>query len=425
MRSRNTWRRTNGEHHRQSQLLDRPAGRGAEAAARRGHASSASSSRPISRCPAPARRPWTSCGTRPRASSSPTRPSPRSSPSRSPSTSFRISTSSWMTATRKEEWKMMVETKKILDPKIKLTATCVRVPVFVGHSEAVNIEFEKPITAEEAREILREAPGVHGRRQARGRRLRDAGRMRRRFRHLRVAHPRGRDGRERPQSCGSSPTTCARARRSTPCRSPRRSSIAGSCGRQPEGEWPTSSRSRFAAPDFAVRQERTCRACPRLTDCGVELLSTGRHGAGACRGRICGHRNRERHRLPENSAARSRRSSAVHGGLLGIRGDVGHEGEMRRHGIQPMMSWRSRLPLRGGAGARRGGRRARRDDRHWRAGKDQGGGQEQRGGDGDRRSRRLSRGRRGDAPVRRDGFAQPCARRSPPRHLPIQAVMMP
>ena len=59
----------------------------------------------------------------------------------------------------KEEWKMMVETKKILDPKIKLTATCVRVPVFVGHSEAVNIEFEQPITADEAREILREAPG--------------------------------------------------------------------------------------------------------------------------------------------------------------------------------------------------------------------------------------------------------------------------
>jgi aspartate-semialdehyde dehydrogenase len=59
----------------------------------------------------------------------------------------------------KEEWKMVVETKKILDPKIKLTATCVRVPVFIGHSEAVNIEFEKPITADEAREILREAPG--------------------------------------------------------------------------------------------------------------------------------------------------------------------------------------------------------------------------------------------------------------------------
>src|SRR6476619_1197984 len=60
----------------------------------------------------------------------------------------------------KEEWKMTVETKKILDSKIKLTATCVRVPVFVGHSEAVNIEFERPLSAEEAREILREAPGV-------------------------------------------------------------------------------------------------------------------------------------------------------------------------------------------------------------------------------------------------------------------------
>src|ERR1700689_4828745 len=59
----------------------------------------------------------------------------------------------------KEEWKMVVETKKILDPKIKLTATCVRVPVFIGHSEAVNLEFEKPITADEAREVLRNAPG--------------------------------------------------------------------------------------------------------------------------------------------------------------------------------------------------------------------------------------------------------------------------
>ncbi|HXW72368.1 MAG TPA: aspartate-semialdehyde dehydrogenase [Methylocella sp.] len=59
----------------------------------------------------------------------------------------------------KEEWKMMAETKKILDPKIKLTATCVRVPVFIGHAEAVNIEFERPISAEEARDILREAPG--------------------------------------------------------------------------------------------------------------------------------------------------------------------------------------------------------------------------------------------------------------------------
>jgi aspartate-semialdehyde dehydrogenase len=60
----------------------------------------------------------------------------------------------------KEEWKMVVETKKILDPTIKLIATCVRVPVFVGHSEAVNIEFERPISDDEAREVLREAPGL-------------------------------------------------------------------------------------------------------------------------------------------------------------------------------------------------------------------------------------------------------------------------
>ncbi len=60
----------------------------------------------------------------------------------------------------KEEWKMVAETKKILDAKIKLVATCVRVPVFIGHSEAVNIEFERPISADEARAILREAPGV-------------------------------------------------------------------------------------------------------------------------------------------------------------------------------------------------------------------------------------------------------------------------
>src|SRR3984957_1388770 len=60
----------------------------------------------------------------------------------------------------KEEWKMMVETQKILDPDIQVTATCVRVPVFIGHSEAVTLEFEKPITADKARAILREAPGV-------------------------------------------------------------------------------------------------------------------------------------------------------------------------------------------------------------------------------------------------------------------------
>ncbi|MCL6251832.1 aspartate-semialdehyde dehydrogenase [Altererythrobacter sp. KTW20L] len=60
----------------------------------------------------------------------------------------------------KEEWKMVVETKKILDPKIKIQATCVRVPVFVGHSESISIEFENEISAKQAQDILREAPGI-------------------------------------------------------------------------------------------------------------------------------------------------------------------------------------------------------------------------------------------------------------------------
>ena len=60
----------------------------------------------------------------------------------------------------KEEWKMVIETKKILDSKIKVIATCVRVPVFVGHSEAVHVEFENEISAKQAQSILREAPGV-------------------------------------------------------------------------------------------------------------------------------------------------------------------------------------------------------------------------------------------------------------------------
>jgi aspartate-semialdehyde dehydrogenase len=62
--------------------------------------------------------------------------------------------------TTREEWKMVAETKKILDPKIKVTATCVRVPVFVGHAEAINIEFEKPITEQEARKALSAQPGI-------------------------------------------------------------------------------------------------------------------------------------------------------------------------------------------------------------------------------------------------------------------------
>ena len=62
--------------------------------------------------------------------------------------------------TTREEWKMVAETKKIIDPKIKVSATCVRVPVFVGHSEAVNLEFEEFLDEDEARNILREAPGI-------------------------------------------------------------------------------------------------------------------------------------------------------------------------------------------------------------------------------------------------------------------------
>jgi aspartate-semialdehyde dehydrogenase len=60
----------------------------------------------------------------------------------------------------KEEWKMAVETRKILDPDISVTATCVRVPVFIGHAEAVNVEFERPITEEQARAALKAMPGV-------------------------------------------------------------------------------------------------------------------------------------------------------------------------------------------------------------------------------------------------------------------------
>jgi len=60
----------------------------------------------------------------------------------------------------KEEWKMVVETKKILDPKIQVVATCVRVPVFVGHAEAINVEFEGSITTDEARQALRDSLGI-------------------------------------------------------------------------------------------------------------------------------------------------------------------------------------------------------------------------------------------------------------------------
>jgi aspartate-semialdehyde dehydrogenase len=100
----------------------------------------------------------------------------------------------------KEEWKMVVETKKILDPKIKVTATCVRVPVFVGHSEAINIEFEEEISPRRrSRHPARGARRDAGR-QARERRLRHPGRVRRRLRDLRLPRPRGSDRGERPRA---------------------------------------------------------------------------------------------------------------------------------------------------------------------------------------------------------------------------------
>ncbi len=120
----------------------------------------------------------------------------------------------------KEEWKMVAETKKMLDPKIKLTATCVRVPVFIGHSEAVNVEFERPLSAEEATQILRSAPGilVDDKREPGGYITPHEARARTRP----TSRASARTSRSRT-ACrsGACRTTSARARPSTPCRSPR------------------------------------------------------------------------------------------------------------------------------------------------------------------------------------------------------------
>ena len=108
---------------------------------------------------------------------------------------------------------MVVETKKILDPAIKLTATCVRVPVFVGHSRSGEHRVRERDRADEAREILREAPGVMvvDKRE-------DGGYVTPvecvgEYATFVSRDPRGSDGRERPVACGSSATICARARR--------------------------------------------------------------------------------------------------------------------------------------------------------------------------------------------------------------------
>ncbi len=136
------------EHHRQPELLDDPAGRGAEAAARgRRHQARRRRDLPVG----VGRRQGRHGRTRP--------------PDQGALFAPAVETKKFQTRIAfnlipqidvfmedgytKEEWKMMVETKKILDPKIKLTATCVRVPVFIAHSEAVNVEFERPISAKE------------------------------------------------------------------------------------------------------------------------------------------------------------------------------------------------------------------------------------------------------------------------------------
>ena len=113
----------------------------------------------------------------------------------------------------------VAETNKMLDPAIKLTATCVRVPVFVGHSEAVNIEFEDPLDEDEARDILREAPGVIviDKREASGYVTPEEASAT--SRSSSAASATTRPSRTACRS-GWSPTTCARARRSTRCRSP-------------------------------------------------------------------------------------------------------------------------------------------------------------------------------------------------------------
>ncbi len=115
-------------------------------------------SRPTSRSPAPARRRWTSCGTRPRTSSSWAPPSPRV-PQADRLQRHPVRRQLTDDGYTDEEAKMWNETHKMLDPDIALTVTCVRVPVFVGHSESVNIEFETPLEPDEARDILRDAPG--------------------------------------------------------------------------------------------------------------------------------------------------------------------------------------------------------------------------------------------------------------------------
>ena len=209
---------TQEEHHREPQLLDRAARGGAQAASRCGE-NQARGGRDL---PVRLRHRQSGDGRTVRAIAQHLRRrferARTSIPSRSHSTSSRRCDVFLDDGSTKEEWKLVVETKKILDPSIKLTATCVRVPVFVGHSEAVNIEFENEISADDARDILREAPGVLvvDKREPGGYMtpvecVGDYATYVSRIREDPTV--------ENGLSCGWSATTSARARRSTRCRS--------------------------------------------------------------------------------------------------------------------------------------------------------------------------------------------------------------
>ena len=150
------------------------------------------------------------------------RRAPRSIRTRSPSTSL-AQAGSFADGDdyTDEERKLINETRKILgDEAIGVSATCIRVPVVTGHSEAVNVETREPLSAERARELLAAAPGVTVVDDPADGALPDGDRGRRQGRRLRRPHPPRPSATSAPSTCGSSPTTCARAPRRTPCRSP-------------------------------------------------------------------------------------------------------------------------------------------------------------------------------------------------------------
>ncbi len=187
------------EHHREPQLLDRADGGGAEAAARPCAGSSAWWSATYQSVSGAGKEGMDELWDQTKAVYNPTSEVPPKKFQKQIAFNVIPQIDVFLdSGETKEEWKMVAETKKILDPTIKVTATCVRVPVFVGHSEAINIEFEEFLDWQEATDILREAPGVLVDRQARAGRLHHAHRMRRRIRHLCQPHPAGQHDRERP-----------------------------------------------------------------------------------------------------------------------------------------------------------------------------------------------------------------------------------